>query len=132
MAKTILSAILILGVMSCSSHKKSMSNMIVNDREQINSRLGKKFECITNETNTEELCFMHEIEQNVKYISFAIYELNTGAFIYGQSKVRSVKWISDGEVRVDNFTRIPSNELPDDDYYIYDVSKRKITSNKNY
>lgn len=130
MIKYFIYACICVGFASCSSQKNTNSMEDSSDKQKSEMESGNKILCENNSTNEYKLCLFYETIENVKYASFKIYEIGSDEIIYTKTKVRSVKWNSEFEVRVDKFTHMPTNEGADD-YYLYDVKKKtKISNNK--
>lgn len=121
--------LLIFVIFACNSQKNIPAKEQLPEN-QIEKILGTKFKCDNNTSNQYKLCFVYETISNVKYVSFAVFDINSNSLIYEQSKVRKVNWVSENEIRVDNFTRMPTGDGTND-YYLYNVKSKEKSSNYN-
>ena len=122
-------SVLITSLISCSARKKVITSEPL-PQIKVEEILGTKFDCVKNASGLYKLCSANVTVDNVKYVSFAVFEITTNVLVYKSSQVRKVRWQSENEIRVDNFTRMPTGEGTDD-YYLYNIiSKEKSTINQ--
>lgn len=130
MGKKVIYGVFLIVLGACSSQKSGNSIDDSDNQSEIKSNKSENLACQNNTTDEYKLCQYHEMEDNVKYTSFKVYNIASDELVFEQSKVRKVSWDSDFEIRIDNYTRISAGEN-NEDYYLYDVKKKtKVSKNK--
>ena len=119
----------------CSSSKSTDTTRMSADTTRMETyqsiaeeKLEGKIVYEMNENESYVLCKTYILRDNVKYVSFFVYDLKNEKVTYEPKlRTRNVNWTSEHQITVNLFMGIPTGEGTDNSFNYDVVKKRKIT-----